>query len=70
VRIAGTTGSLILFGNTMEQDVVLSGNRTAAAPTVAGNRVTTMLRCDGSGARPVNLGIPNTVAGSADDCAT
>jgi hypothetical protein len=64
VHIGGTTGSLTLFGSTLNRDVVLDDNRTRAAPLFAGNRLGGTLTCGGSGAAPVNLGAPNTVRGA------
>jgi carbonic anhydrase/acetyltransferase-like protein (isoleucine patch superfamily) len=70
VDIRGTTASLILFGSTMRDNVLLANNRTGTAPTVAGNRIGATLRCESGDVRPANLGVPNTVGDAADQCTT
>jgi hypothetical protein len=69
LRIGGTTGNVTLFGSTLNGDVILSDNRTAASTVLAGNRLGSTLTCDGNTMSVVDLGVPNAVrAGVAVQC--
>jgi len=65
VRIASTTGTVDLTGNTVTGAVLLLDNATPFASVVSGNTVRGLLGCSGNTPPPVNDGVPNTVDGAA-----
>jgi hypothetical protein len=67
VDVRGSTGSVVLFGNTLARAVTIAEQNGPAAPVFAGNTLQIPLRCEGQGAAPTDLGASNRVAGTATE---
>jgi hypothetical protein len=67
VRIAGTTGTLTLFGSTFARGVLLE-QTTAASAIVAGNRIAGRVECDANTSQPAHLGASNDIGGGTSAC--
>ena len=64
VSVTGTTGAVVIAATEITLEVVVSDNNTSGGTTLlAGNVMHGPLRCDANSPAPVNIEIPNAVAG-------